>query len=606
MRHIFFQTYKYLALALTGLFLFACELEELPADTANKAAVFGSENGLQLYTNSFYEWMPSANTIHQADAISDYSTRRNAPDFLRDGNVYSSRSADNTSASGYDVVALGNDFNWGWGALRNINYFLDNNKSTTVPADARRHYNGIAKFFRAWFYFEKVQRYGDVPFINKALDVTDEKLYSGRDPRTLVMDSVLADINYAIANIRANNEGSRTLITKDVALALKSRIALFEGTFRKYHTDKNLPDANKWLNEAAAAAQTLVSSNRYSLYKGTGTDQSYRQVFSSEAPIANEVILSVVSSTALNVRHAANWYFTSSTTGTRFNFIRPFIHTYLKIDGTPFTSDPGYATKTFMDEVKGRDKRLAQTIRAGSYKRVNANGTQVAAPPTFTYTYTGYQPIKWTVDNVAVDGGSNNTNAVAIFRYAEVLLNLAEAKAELGTITAADWAKTVGDLRSRAGITGGLTTLPTVLDPYMKVTYFPNITDPVLMEIRRERGIELALEGLRFYDIVRWKRGELFEMPYTGIYVPEANKFMDLNEDGTNDVYFYTVAPASQVSGVTYVNVNTASYKLTNGTSGELLWLPNIARKWEGKKYFYPVPETHLLTNPSLGQNPGW
>ena len=98
----------------------SCDLEETPVDTADSSAVFGSESGLRLYSNSFYDWVPSANNVHQADAISDYAARRNAPDFLRPG-VYSSRVNDNTSASGYNLVALGGDWNWGWGALRNLN-----------------------------------------------------------------------------------------------------------------------------------------------------------------------------------------------------------------------------------------------------------------------------------------------------------------------------------------------------------------------------------------------------------------------------------------------------------------------------------------------------
>ncbi len=136
--------------------------------------------------------------------------------------------------------------------------------------------------------------------------------------------------------------------------------------------------------------------------------------------------------------------------------------------------------------------------------------------------------------------------------------------------------------------------------------YFPNISNPVILEIRRERGIELALEGFRFYDLIRWKRGELFEMEWRGIYVPEANKLIDLDEDGKPDVFFFTTTPATQQSGVTYINVGVAAQKLTNGTSGEITWLTNIPRKFEEKKYFYPIPETHLLTNSKLGQNPGW
>lgn len=262
---------------------------------------------------------------------------------------------------------------------------------------------------------------------------------------------------------------------------------------------------------------------------------------------------------------------------------------------------------TFLDETKGRDKRLQQTIRTPGYTRLSG-GARVAAPPAFTYTYTGYQPIKWSVDDVAADRGNNSINTVSLFRYAEVLLNFAEAKAELGTLTNDDWPKTIGALRSRAGITGGLTALPTQIDPYLQNTYFPGISNPVILEIRRDRGIELAMEGFRFYDVIRWKRGELFEMPWRGIYIPEANKLIDLNGDGVNDVYFFTVAvaPAAQVNGVTYINVNSQSQKLANGTSGEVTWLNEIQRKFDAKKYFYPIPETHLLTNPKLGQNPGW
>src|SRR5690606_23489241 len=104
----------------------------------------------------------------------------------------------------------------------------------------------------------------------------------------------------------------------------------------------------------------------------------------------------------------------------------------------------------------------------------------------------------------------------------EILLNYAEAKAELGTLTDSDWAETVGELRARAGITGGLTAKPTIADPYLQSTFFPGISDPSILEIRRERSIELYLEVSRFDDIRRWRRGELMELTWNGIYVPSA------------------------------------------------------------------------------------
>ena len=601
-RHI--STYLLLAGALTA----GCDsLEQNPVATSSKDAVFGSESGLALYANSFYNWMPDANNITQSESMSDYAARRDVPQFIRPG-VYNSRVSDLTSSGQYEVVALGGNVNWQWTTLRSVNYFLANNTDENVPERVRNNYNGIARFFRAWFYFEKVKRYGDVPWIDVPLGVDDPALYGGRDSRALVMDRILEDLDYAIANITATNEGSRTLITKDVALALKSRVALFEGTFRKYHPEFGLQaSADRFLNESANAAKVLIDGKRYSLYTGSGPTDSYRQVFVREVPIAQEVLLTNVQSTALAVRHQANWIFTSATTGVRFSFIRPFIHTYLNIDGTPFTNTAGYQTKTFQEETKNRDRRLSQTIRTPGYRRLQS-GAQVAAPPAFTYTYTGYQPIKWSTDDASMDGGSLNTNAVHLFRYAEVLLNYAEAKAELGTLTDADWALTVGALRARAGITGGLTTLPTVVDPYLKSVYFPDIASPVILEVRRDRGIELAMEGFRFYDIVRWARGSLMEMQWRGIYVPAANTNIDLDENGTPDVNFMAVniPTAQRVAGVTYISVAGTDFRLANGTSGEIVWRNDIPRKWEQKNYLYPIPEGDLLTNPTLKQNPGW
>ncbi len=585
-----------IALILAGLSLAGCnDLNQMPEATASREAVFGSEKGLDLYANSFYDNLPTASDIHQSDAMADYAARTQVPDFLREG-AFGPR-----QSSG-----------WSWTALRNINYFIANNTSPAVPVEIRRHYMGLARFFRAYFYFDKVKRFGDVPWINTPMNVTDPALFNGRDPRTMVMDSVLADLNYAAQNIRTTTDNSRSLITKYVALGFKSRVCLFEGTFRRYRKSYNLGStAEKWLTEAAAAATTVMSEGGFSLNETGGTDKSYRQLFINKTPVTNEIMLSAVVDPALSVYNDANWWWTSATYGARVSFIRTFVNTYLNIDGTPFTGKQGYETMTFMDEVKNRDKRLQQTIRMGNYTRINGGATE-PGPPVFSYTYTGYMPIKWSLDDTYYDGGSRNDNSISMMRYAEILLNYAEAKAELGTLTNDDWTKTVGALRKRAGITAGLTAKPTVVDPYMKANYFPEISDPSLMEIRRERGIELVLEGFRFYDIVRWNRGQLMEQTWNGFYVPALDKPLDLNEDGKNDVVFYKVKPATQLAGVTYINVAETingvpnPQRLKNDTYGELTWLSNIPRKWEEKHYLYPIPETDRLMNPKIGQNPGW
>ena len=322
-------------------------------------------------------------------------------------------------------------------------------------------------------------------------------------------------------------------------------------------------------------------------------------------------MLSNVSSTSLSVYNDANWYYTSSTYGVRYSFTRTFINTYLNIDGTPFTDVPGHDTMTFAHETQSRDLRLQQTIRTPGYLRTSS-GKIIAAPPVFSYTYTGYQPIKWSLDDTYYDNGANNTNSICVMRYAEILLNYAEARAELGQLTDDDWKMTVGALRARAGITGGTTAKPTVLDPYMKANYFADVSDPSLMEIRRERGIELALEGFRFYDLVRWKHGELLLQTWNGFYVPGLDIPLDLNSDGVYDVAFYKTMPANPVSGVTYINVSetvngvTNPQRLAHDTYGEIHWLDNISRDWQDYKYLYPIPLTDVQLNPALTQNPGW
>jgi starch-binding outer membrane protein, SusD/RagB family len=601
---------KYLAFIFIATFIFGCDLEQLPQDTASKEAVFGSENGLELYTYSFYNFLPSANNIHTADGMSDYAARRGAPPFIMEG-AYSSTSNDDGSASGNDIVALGGDRDWGWGHLRNFNFFIENATDDNIPESVRNHYLGLARFFRAFFYFEKVKRYGDVPWISKALDVEDPDLFKGRDSRTLVMDSVLADLNFACENITLTNDPTRSLVTKWVAYALKSRVCLFEGTFRKYHTELGLEGtANNWLNEAANAAKMIMDESGHGLYTGAGTDMSYRALFTSQTPVGNEILMAVIMDNSLGVTHAANWYYTSTTTGVRFSFIRTFINTYLNLDGTPFTDNPDYETMLFYEEIPGRDKRLKQTIRGVDYERVR-NGVSFKAAPDMLYSYTGYQPIKWSLDDVNIDTRDLNYNAVSLFRYAEVLLNYAEAKAELGTLTDADWEVTIGALRARAGITGGLTTKPTQIDSYLQSNYFPNISDPAILEIRRERGIELAMEGFRFYDIVRWKRGELMEMVWNGIYVPALDTPMDLNQDGAMDVVYYKDPPAVTPPYPAIPVSETYGgqpnpFRLEHDTHGEITWLRTIQRKWEDKNYYYPIPEDDRLTNPNLDQNPGW
>jgi hypothetical protein len=278
-------------------------------------------------------------------------------------------------------------------------------------------------------------------------------------------------------------------------------------------------------------------------------------------------------------------------------------------DGTSFTDKEGYTTMVFTEEVQGRDPRLSATIRMPDYVRTE-NGTPVAAPPNLSQSFTGYQIIKGCYDErFPYDDESRNENAQIILRWGEVLLNKAEALAELGEMTDAEWASTVGAIRARAGNTGSsLTQMPTKADPYMVTFYNNKFTDPVMLEIMRERAIELIFEGLRPDDLVRWHVAELFaEAPMNGMYIPGLGEY-DFNNDGIIDACFYQgTAPASSATAMVDVTGPTAAGNrvLSDGTYGEIIHNPG-QREWLDKKYLYPIPETAVIKNPNLGQNPGW
>lgn len=415
------------------------------------------------------------------------------------------------------------------------------------------------------------------------------------------MDSVLSDLNFACEKISAVKSNTSSSVTKWVALALKSRVCLFEGTFRKYHTDLNLSStAALWLQQSADAANEIMNGSLYSIYNTNNPAKDYRSLFISENPVSAEVIFARVYNDAQRVYHSATRFF-SNFGQYQPSFVKRFINTYLNIDGSRFTDTPGYDTIQFQREVLGRDARLAQTIRTPGYKR--SDGTET--PPSLAAAaVSGYQILKFSMDNPVQDVTGQSFNSIPIFRYAEVLLNYAEAKAELGTFTATEWDRTIGLLRKRAGLSS--TSMPTVMDSYMKGNYYPEITSIPLMEIRRERSIELAAEGFRYNDLKRWKKGDLLEKEKDGIYVPQEGELLDLNSDGKYDVAFVTNTPSNPVTGVYYFKINNVIAKLTDGTKGKLVYGLNMVRQYPNYKYYAPLPYNELLLNKNLVQNVGW
>ena len=339
-------------------------MDETPQASVDKDTVFRTEKGLETYSYSFYNMLPSVSDGFRQDAMCDYGAVTSFDNFIREG-AYSAE-----LSSG-----------WSWSDLRNINYFIENCMNEAVDESVRNNYIGLARFFRAYFYYEMVVRFGDVPWIDRTLGVDDELLYAPRDSRTIVMDHVLEDLDFACENISRTKDETGSLVTKWVAYALKSRICLFEASFRKYHTELGLTDsADEWYQEAVRAAETVMKESGHSIYTGEGTDASFRSLFISDKPVTSEVMLASCADAGLAVLGEANWWWTSGTYGARFSMIRTFVNTFLNTDGTPFTDRAGYETMEFYDECQNRDARLAQTIRTPGYERDGVPALQQGVP----------------------------------------------------------------------------------------------------------------------------------------------------------------------------------------------------------------------------------
>ena len=592
---------KYIALLSASLVFASCEdmLDKFPLDKLSPETFLSTETEMRSYTNAYYPMLPSGFfSGGQSDAV----VGRNLDDEIRGARTINS-----------------GDGSWSWTYLRRINTFLeyaDNCKDEKL----RNEYIGLTRFFRAYFYFEKVKKFGDVPWYDHTLGSDDEGLYKARDSRELVMQNIVADLDYAIDHLSDVHSDYR--VSKWTALALKSRICLFEGTFRKYHagdiTLKTLPEDAKpyswYLEQAADAADKFMASSRYVIYNDEGTN-SYIGLFTKHnvsESINKEVILARDYNVEYSVTHSANNDYQSATLN-KYGVTRKIIASYLMADGSRFTDKAGWETMTFMDETKNRDPRMAQSIRTPGYCRF---GTDTHLAPNFNHCVTGYSPIKY-FRGPAEDGYQMSDCDLILFRAAEVYLNYAEAKAELGTLTQSDIDRSIKPLRDRVGMPNlNMAAANANPDPYLMAqeTGYPKVARQnstnvgVILEIRRERAIELLGEGFRYYDIIRWAEGHAFEQPLLGMYFPGEGTY-DLDEDGVADVTLYTgdAAPAGSASNTFKIG---SEILLSNGTSGYVDTHKDSRPGWtwdEDRDYYYPIPvKERSLTEGALTQNNGW
>lgn len=582
----------YIALPVIILVLAGCKkdfLDRQPLSQISPTTAFRSETELNLYVRSFYDRMlPNADNDDRGFSLYNEGI---------DNVIKNSLPVELTGNRTVPVSGGG----WSWGELRNVNYFIQNHQRGGLDASITKKYLAVAKFFRAYFYFNMVARFGDVPWYGKVIESNDSaSLQKPRDPRTLVMDSVLADIDFAIANAESSTRKASE-VTKWTALALKSRICLFEGTFRKYHTEFNLPDANRFLNECVKASEELINNGGYTISKGG--NQPYRDLFAAYAVNQFEVVLARQYSSNLQIFHNVNYYTITSSYG-KPGLEKKLVNSYLMKDGSRFTDIERYDTLPFAKETMNRDPRLAQTIRTPGYTRINST---VKRFPDFGATVTGYHLTKYVTGEVD-DSFTKSYNPLIILRLAEVLLNLAEAKAELGTLQQSDIDKTIRLLRDRVGMpTLDIAAANANPDAYLAAQY-KNVNGAnkgVILEIRRERRIEMVMENLRWNDLMRWKEGQLITQPFKGMYFPGPGKF-DLDADGKADIWIYTGTKPTE-PGYHYLKLGT-EIELENGVNGgNVVINKNLSKKFdETKDYLYPIPSGEIQQNPNLKQNPNW
>jgi hypothetical protein len=570
-------------LVILALIIISCEadiLDQPPGDAVTAEEFFNTGADLEAYTNDLYAVLPTK-SVYIDDSDSDNILGVSAGDRLR-----GTRIVPTDRGSG----------GWSWGYLRRINYLLEN-YDRVDDAGATAKYSGIARFFRAYFYFEKVKRFGDVPWYSEVINQDDEELLTkARDSRELVMDSIMADIDYAIENIPAEKELNR--ITKYTALILKARIALHEGTFRKYH---GLNDYERFIEESSSAAKELMDSGAYSLYTSGGEEQAYLDLFAMENQNTTETILAVDYEFGLRT-HDLAYRMTAPTQG-RWGLTKELVNSYLMTDGTPFTDQSGYETMEFYEEMQNRDPRLTQTTAGPDFATY---GSQDLESVDLDITRTGYRVIKGLPPKGPQWGSGGSFNDVILFRYAEALLIFAEAKAELGTLTQGDLDISLNKLRERVGLPHlNMAEANANPDTYQESLY-DNVEGPnkgVILEIRRERRVEMVNEGLRWDDLMRWKEGKKVEEPIKGIYFSELGAH-DFNNDGSYDVYVHD-GDASGAPDEVSSTINISERPLTDGTSGNLLLFEGGDFD-ENRDYLYPLPMEDLELNDNLEQNPGW
>lgn len=451
--------------------------------------------------------------------------------------------------------------------VRECNAFLENYQTATEnEPGAKERLAAEVRVIRALAYSFLTSFYGDIPLITKTLNPGDPELLAPRNSQEEVVDFLLAELDAAAAVLPAEIPTGENLgrVSRGTALALKARIAL----------------ANQRYDVAEAAAKAVMDLGVYQLYSNGNPATSYWELFTDKGKLANgnnrETIFARMHKLDI-IMHNLSREIQVPDQFARFVPTRSVVESYLCTDGLPIDKSPLYKDDTYESIFENRDPRMRQTILApgdswgGRYDgRPESENSDPAIymTPKFSQdgrgsvTTTGYYYKKY-VDPGAVPTYNRDDNDIHHIRYAEVLLTYAEAKFEQGSLTQADLDISINLLRDRVGMA------------HMDLAFLAAHQLDVREEIRRERRVELMLEGHRYFDVRRWKEGERLGRDIEGV---KAAWFPKLTESGSS------------------FRINEEGYLVAQWT-----------RKFEDpKNYLWPVPQPQIERNPNLGQNPGW
>ena len=487
-----------------------------------------------------------------------------------DGDFYFTTFTDDQAASGMNLFATtapSSSTYWTFAYIRKANLLLDRVDQVPMSDDAKNHYRGIARFFRAFEYANLVKRYGDVPWIDKYLDQSQtEDIYKPRTSRDVVVDNILADLDFAAANIRTKSVAEalsdKNTVNRNVVNALIARVALYEASICKYQNN-NTARATALFTKAKNAAQLVID-------QGYTLSTNYKDVYSSLDLASNKEVILYKNYITAVMTHSVVGYTNSSTMIS--GLTKDAIDAYLCKDGFPVSLSSQYQGDADISKtLANRDDRLLKTVD----NVLCYTGT----PNTKGFTSsTGYKITKF--DNPAMAASEilapNNTTDAPLFWLAETMLNYAEAAVELGTATQADLNKTVNLLRFRGGVVSlDISNVPN--DPKRD----PDVS-ALLWEVRRERRVELIMDGFRQWDLRRWK------------------KLTYLDPNIKPDI-FKGAKIVPKASGGPKVDAN--NYIAPYGTNTRVV--DQLVRN-----YLDPIPTGQLtlyqIKNIDFPQNPGW